>query len=74
MQIRGIIFDFNGVLMDDEGAHFHGLQQALKEEGLTLSWEGYCQEYLPFDDRNVFLHFLSDQKRESDPQQIRPTH
>ncbi len=71
MQIRGIIFDFNGVLIDDEGAHFHGFQQALKEEGLTLSWEEYCQEYLPYDDRNFFLHFLYDQKRESDSQSIR---
>ncbi len=71
MQIRGIIFDFNGVLIDDEGAHFHGFQQALKEKGLTLSWEEYCQDYLPYDDRNFFLHFLYDQKRESDSQSIR---
>jgi beta-phosphoglucomutase len=71
MQIRGIIFDFNGVLIDDEGAHFHGFQQALKEEGLTLSWEEYCQNYLPYDDRNFFLHFLYDQKQESDPGSIR---
>ena len=71
MQIRGIIFDFNGVLIDDESAHFHGFQQALKEEELTLSWEEYCRDYLPYDDRNFFLHFLSDQKRESDPQSVR---
>ena len=71
MQIRGIILDFNGVLIDDEGAHFHGFQQALKEEGLTLSWEAYCQDYLPYDDRNFFMHFLSDQNREADPQNIR---
>ena len=71
MQIRGIVFDFNGVLIDDEGAHFHGFQQALKEQGLSLSWEEYCQDYLPYDDRNFFLHFLDDQKRESDPQSIR---
>lgn len=71
MQIRGIIFDFNGVIIDDEGAHFHGFQQALKEEGLSLSWEEYCQDYLPYDDHNFFLHFLYDQKQESDPQSIR---
>ena len=71
MQIRGIVFDFNGVLIDDEGAHFHGFQEALKEKGLTLTWEEYCQDYLPYDDRNFFLHFLYNQKRESDPQSIR---
>jgi beta-phosphoglucomutase len=71
MPIRGIVFDFNGVLIDDEGAHFHGFQQALKETGLTLSWEEYCRDYLPYDDRNFFLHFLYNQKRQSDPQSIR---
>ena len=65
MQIRGIIFDLNGVLVDDEPVHFLGFQQALKEEGLTLSWEEYRDKYLPYDDRNFFLHFLSDQNRES---------
>ena len=70
MRIRGIIFDLNGVLVDDEPVHFRGFQQALEEEGMTLSWEEYCEKYLPYDDRNFFLHFLSDQNRESNLQPV----
>ena len=70
MQIRGIVFDFNGVLVDDEPVHFRALHQALKEEGLTLTWEDYCEKYLPYDDRNLFLHFLRDQNQETTLQHI----
>ncbi|MDA2935366.1 HAD family phosphatase [Acidobacteria bacterium AH-259-D05] len=70
MQIRGIIFDFNGVLVDDEPVHFHAFREALKEEGLTFSWEEYCNKYLPYDDHNFFVHFLRDQNRQIIPQHI----
>jgi beta-phosphoglucomutase-like phosphatase (HAD superfamily) len=39
--LRAIIFDFNGVIADDEITHFLAFQQALAEEGLALTKEEY---------------------------------
>jgi beta-phosphoglucomutase-like phosphatase (HAD superfamily) len=40
-KIRAIIFDFNGVIADDETTHFLTFQQALQEDGLALTKEDY---------------------------------
>jgi HAD superfamily hydrolase (TIGR01509 family) len=49
--IRAIIFDFNGVLADDETPHFLCFQLALGEAGLTLSKEDYYGAYSGMDER-----------------------
>jgi beta-phosphoglucomutase len=49
--IRAILFDFNGVLADDETPHFLCFQQALAEAGLTLSQEEYYGAYWGMDER-----------------------
>ena len=70
MRIHAIIFDFNGVLVDDEPIHFRAFKQTIQEEGLDLDWEDYCEKYLPYDDHNLFLHFLKDQNRTSSNPEI----
>lgn len=70
MEIQAIIFDFNGVLVDDEPVHFRAFQQTIQAEGLDLTWEEYCEGYLPYDDLNLFTHFLKDQDRPIAPQNI----
>jgi HAD superfamily hydrolase (TIGR01509 family) len=52
--IRAVIFDFNGVLVDDEHVHFELLRDVLAEEGITLSERAYYDEYLGYDDRGCF--------------------
>lgn len=49
--LRAIIFDFNGVIADDEPAHFLCFQQALREYGLALTQEDYYGTYLGMDER-----------------------
>jgi HAD superfamily hydrolase (TIGR01509 family) len=49
--IRAIIFDFNGVIVDDETPHVFCFQQALAEAGLTLTKEDYYGAYLGMDER-----------------------
>lgn len=71
MLIRGFIFDFNGVLVNDEPLHCYGFQQALKEKNLTLSLDEYFEKYLPYDDYNFFLHFLGERGQPVDPEEIR---
>ncbi len=52
--IRAVIFDFNGVLVDDEAMHCQFLREILAEEGIALSEERYHEEYLGYDDRGCF--------------------
>lgn len=52
--IRAVIFDFNGVLVDDEAVHCELLRQVLAEEGVSLTEREYLDEYLGYDDRGCF--------------------
>ncbi len=52
--LRAILFDFNGVLVDDEPIHFELFQKVLAEEGIPLTREDYHVHYLGFDDRDCF--------------------
>jgi beta-phosphoglucomutase len=56
--LRAILFDFNGVLVDDEPIHLRLLQQVMGEEGIELSAEDYYREYLGLDDRGCFSALL----------------
>src|SRR5437899_1657340 len=57
--IRAVIFDFNGVLVDDEPVHFALFREILAEEGVALSDRQYHDEYLGCDDRGTFELALS---------------
>ena len=49
--IRAIVFEFNGVIADDETPHVVCFQQALAEAHLTLTKEDYYGAYLGMDER-----------------------
>jgi beta-phosphoglucomutase len=49
-----ILFDFNGVLIDDEPQHCDALIATLGELGYPLDRETYYRDYLGFDDRECF--------------------
>jgi HAD superfamily hydrolase (TIGR01509 family) len=50
----GILFDFNGVIIDDESQHCDALIATLSECGYALDRDTYYREYLGFDDRECF--------------------
>ncbi|HJR16415.1 MAG TPA: HAD family phosphatase [Gemmatimonadales bacterium] len=50
----GILFDFNGVIVDDESQHCDSLIAVLSEYGYSLDRDTYYREYLGFDDRECF--------------------
>jgi beta-phosphoglucomutase len=52
--LRAVIFDFNGIIVDDEPIHFQLFQKVLGEEGIVLTEEAYYGRYLGFDDRGAF--------------------
>src|SRR6476620_11065781 len=49
-----ILFDFNGVIVDDEPQHCESLIATLAEYGFALDRDTYYREYLGFDDRECF--------------------
>jgi beta-phosphoglucomutase len=49
--IGAMVFDFNGVIVDDETPHLLCFQQALAEAGLTLTAHDYYGAYLGMDER-----------------------
>lgn len=52
--LRAVIFDFNGIIVDDEPIHFELFQRVLDEEGINLTEQDYYSRYLGFDDRGAF--------------------
>ena len=52
--LRAVIFDFNGIIVDDEPIHFELFQKIFAEEGIDLSQDAYYARYLGFDDRGAF--------------------
>lgn len=52
--LRAVIFDFNGVILDDEPVHMMMFQRILNEEGIALSQEDYYAHYLGMDDKGCF--------------------
>jgi beta-phosphoglucomutase len=52
--LRAVLFDFNGVLVDDEPIHLELFQRVLGEEGVTLTAEDYYGRYLGLDNQACF--------------------
>jgi beta-phosphoglucomutase len=62
----GILFDFNGVIVDDEPQHCDALIATLDEYGYALDRETYYREYLGFDDRECFRFTFGRMGRSAD--------
>jgi HAD superfamily hydrolase (TIGR01509 family) len=61
--LRAVIFDFNGIIVDDEPIHFKLFQRVLGEEGIVLTEEDYYASYLGFDDRGAFMAGFRENSR-----------
>ena len=69
--IRAVLFDFNGVIADDEMAHVECFCQALKEYGLALSKAEYYGTYLGMDERSCTALLLTARDGKSDAGLVR---
>jgi len=67
-EILACIFDFDGILADTERLHWQAFQDVLTPLGAAFSWEVYEQDYIGFDDRDVFRTALADQMPLEDAQ------
>jgi HAD superfamily hydrolase (TIGR01509 family) len=68
--IRAVIFDFNGILADDDPIHMQALREVADEERLTFSEDEYMETYLPLNDRDCFRLLLERNGRSAMPDEI----
>ena len=66
-----ILFDFNGVIVDDEAQHCQALIATLGEDGFALDRDTYYREYLGFDDRECFRFSFARMGRATDEPTLR---
>lgn len=58
--LSAYLFDFNGVLVDDERVHFAAFRHVLAKRGVPLDEPTYVERYLAFDDTTAFRAMLRD--------------
>jgi beta-phosphoglucomutase len=61
--IRALIFDFNGVLADDDPIHMEAFRRVADEEELSFTNKEYLDKYLPLNDRDCFRTLFADHAR-----------
>lgn len=66
--LRALIFDFNGIIVDDEPIHFELFRRVLAEEGIELTEQDYYARYLGFDDRGAFTAAYLEHSQSLDEQ------
>lgn len=65
MSFRGFLFDYNGVLVDDERVHWAAFLDVLGPMGIDISESEYWERYLGFDDAGAFRAILSNRGRDA---------
>ncbi len=71
MALKAFVFDFNGVIVNDEPLHCRAFQEVLRAEDFELSAEEYFESFMPFDDYNFFVHFFGSRGVTADESKIR---
>ena len=61
MPLKGIIFDFDGVIVNSEPLHLRAYQDVLVNTPIELSKDDYFSRYLGYDDHGVFTTLSRDQ-------------
>lgn len=69
--LRGVVFDFDGVIADTEPLHLGAYQDVLADTPLTLDTQAYYDRYLGYDDVGVFAALSRDQDIPLDDEAMR---
>lgn len=65
--LRAIIFDFNGVIIDDEPLHFRAFKEIFHRENIRLTKKDYYDCYLAMDDRSCIDEILRAHDHKTTP-------
>ncbi len=60
MAFLSYLFDYNGVLVNDESVHLAAFRQVLSTYGIDISESDYQSKYLGYDDVGAFRAILED--------------
>lgn len=71
MIFRALLFDFNGLIIDDEPIHCLCAQKALEPHGITLTDRDYWDIYLGFDDRGLFEEIYKRDGKKITPKKLK---
>ena len=52
--LQAIFFDFDGIIVDSEPIHYEAFNHILADRGFEITWQEYMDDYIGFDDRDVF--------------------
>lgn len=55
-KIKGILFDYDGVMADSEALHFQAFKKVLADEKISLTRTHYDETLIGFDDRDAFVY------------------
>src|SRR5438270_584058 len=64
---EALLFDYNGVITDDEEQHRATFAELLAEAGIALTRDQYYADYLGCDDRTSFVHAFRRAGKPLDP-------
>ncbi|HMX26777.1 MAG TPA: HAD family phosphatase [Blastocatellia bacterium] len=62
--LKAVLFDFNGVIINDEPLQLELFRRVLSEEGISITEEEYLARYLGYDNFKCFRAALTDAGRE----------
>jgi beta-phosphoglucomutase-like phosphatase (HAD superfamily) len=68
---KATLFDYNGVLIDDEHVHLAAFREVLRPLGIEVGEREYFARYIGFDDVGMFRAILEDTKTRSDDGLVR---
>jgi HAD superfamily hydrolase (TIGR01509 family) len=65
------LFDFNGVLVDDERIHLEAFREVVRPLGIAISDADYTEKWLGFDDRGAFHGMLAEAGMDASDERVR---
>ena len=65
------LFDYNGVLVDDEHVHLAAFREVLRPLSIDIGDQEYVERYIGFDDAGCFRAVLTDRGRNPTEAEIR---
>ncbi len=69
--LQAVLFDFNGVIVDDEHLQYSSEMEALAADGVHITEAQYYERYLGLDDEAFFRAVLADHGRPASGELLR---
>ncbi len=68
---EAVVFDFDGVIADTEKLHYRSALAVVEGDGIAFTWQEYLDDFLGFDDRDLFRYVFARQGKHVEPAKLR---